>query len=93
MGITKPGQTPKKHPPTLNNAQGQPLFLDSGSTNSILPRTLVDDIVANFLGATYDSARDLHQVDYSYASQDETIDFGFGAKEIRVLFKQFIWSQ
>jgi hypothetical protein len=93
VGITKPGQASKKYPSSSNDPQGQPVFLDSGSTISILPSALVDAIVADFPGAKYDSTQDLYEVDCSFASQAGTMDFSFGAKEIKVPFHQFIWQQ
>ena len=88
IGITKPGQAAKKYP----SASNQPVVLDSGSTISILPDALVDEVVADF-DATYDAIADLYKVDCSYTSQDGTMDFTFGAKEIKVPYKQFIWAQ
>lgn len=91
VGITKPGQKYKKYS-SSSNPQGQPIVFDTGSTISSLPSILVHAIVADFPGATHISSNDLYQVNCKFASQDGTVDFGFGDTVIQVPYNQFIWQ-
>lgn len=92
VGITKPGQAPKKYAPTSTNPKGQAVFLDTGSTLSNVPTSLFNAILADFPGATLDPAAGTYQVDCKYASEHGTVDFGFGNKVIHVPFKEFLWQ-
>jgi hypothetical protein len=91
-GITKPGAQPKKYTPVGTNPQGLPVFLDSGSTIANLPSALVNQILADFPGATHIADGDVYQVDCSLTSQAGTLDFGFGDMIIHVPYSEFIWS-
>ena len=72
----------------------QAVFLDSGGTFSRLPAALVDEIIAQFPGAQSVSSgpTTYYVVNCSYASQDGSIDFGFGNTIINVPWHQFIWE-
>jgi hypothetical protein len=92
VGITKPGAPPKVYPPSSSNPLGQPVFLDSGSTVSLLPSALVAEIVADFPGATLDlGGSGLYIVPCSVASEAGTVDFGFGNTVIHVPYHEFVW--
>lgn len=92
VGITKPGSTTSKlYAPTSADPKGQPVFLDSGGTLSRLPTSLFNAIIADFPGATQDGASGLYLIDCAQASQDGTVDFGFGNTIIHVTYNDFIW--
>ena len=90
VGITKPGESSKLYPPTSGNPQGQAVFLDSGGTLSRLPTSLVNAIVADFPGATFDAVNCVYHVDCAVESHAGTIDFGFGNTVIHVPYHEFI---
>jgi hypothetical protein len=92
VGITKPGSTVSKiYPPTSADPQGQPVFLDSGGTLSRLPTPLFNAIIADFPGATQEGTSGIYRVDCALASQNGTVDFGFGSTIIHVPYNEFIW--
>jgi hypothetical protein len=89
-GITQPGKSSKVYPPSSSNPQGQPIFLDSGSTFCNFPTSLFNNLVADFPGATFDQSAAVYIVDCSLRSQAGTIDFGFGELTIHVPYSEFI---
>jgi hypothetical protein len=89
-GITQPGKSSRFYPPSSSNPQGQPIFLDSGSTFCNFPTSLFNNLVADFPGATFDPTAEVYIVDCSLRSQAGTIDFGFGELTIRVPYSDFI---
>ncbi|RKU43231.1 hypothetical protein DL546_002480 [Coniochaeta pulveracea] len=68
-----------------------PVVLDSGSSLSYLPDTIVSGM-AEDLDAQYDRSSQLYIVDCSVRSQQGTFDFTFGQAVIRVPFDEFIWA-
>jgi hypothetical protein len=91
IGITKPGEAAKTYTLPGKDPKGQPVFLDSGGTLSRLPTPLFNEIIADFPGATEDGTSGLYLVDCALASQDGTVDFGFGNTIISVPYNEFIW--
>jgi len=85
VGITKPGKSPKTY-----SSSSIPVFLDSGTTVSLLPQSIFDAIVADFPGAT-PRANGFYTVDCAIASQLGTIDFTFGNTIINVPYREFLW--
>lgn len=88
MGITKPGQAPKTY-----SQSGIPVFLDCGSSIANLPTFLVNQILADFPGATYLPEPQIYQIDCSFATQDGTVNFGFGDIIFNVPYSEFIMQQ
>ncbi|CZT48404.1 uncharacterized protein RSE6_09089 [Rhynchosporium secalis] len=65
-------------------------FLDSGTTLSYLPRSIVRRVAAAFPGAKSDGDGN-YIVPCSVANQTGFMDFGFGEQIIRVPWKELVW--
>ncbi|CZS91727.1 uncharacterized protein RAG0_02250 [Rhynchosporium agropyri] len=65
-------------------------FLDSGTTLSYLPRSIVRRVAAAFPGAKSDGNGN-YIVPCSVANQTGFMDFGFGEQIIRVPWKELVW--
>jgi hypothetical protein len=76
---------------TTYDGGNTPVVLDSGSSLSYLPDTIVSGM-ADDLDATYDRQSELYIVDCSVRNQEGTFDFTFGQAIIRVPFQEFIWA-
>lgn len=68
-----------------------PVVLDSGSSLSYLPSSIVSSMADDF-DATYDSDSELYQVPCSQAQSSGSVDFSFGDAKISVPFNEFIWQ-
>ncbi|KAI0867144.1 acid protease [Xylaria cubensis] len=72
-----------------------PLIVDSGTTLSLLPESLVTKLAAQFPGATSDGAGGYH-VDCAYQNQTGTVDFEIltetGTVTINIAYRDFIWN-
>ena len=68
-----------------------PIVLDTGSSLSILPSSVVEGMVTDF-DAKLDSNSGLYFVDCSVASEDDTIDFAFPGITINVPMSEFIFD-
>ncbi|KXJ89458.1 aspartic peptidase domain-containing protein [Microdochium bolleyi] len=67
------------------------IIVDSGTTLTILPRSLVESLAAKFPGAQYDGSGG-YTVPCSYREQAGSVTFGFGAfATISVSYRDFIW--
>ncbi|SCU86979.1 LAFA_0E04016g1_1 [Lachancea sp. 'fantastica'] len=66
-----------------------PVVLDSGSTLSYLPASLVS-AVASSLGATYSSSSELYLFDCSKVSNDDSFVFDFGGFQIESSLANYI---
>lgn len=67
------------------------VIVDSGTTLSILPRSLVESLAAKFPGATYDGSGG-YTVPCSYRDQKGSVTFGFGTyATVSVSYSDFIW--
>ncbi|KAI0487052.1 aspartic peptidase domain-containing protein [Xylaria cf. heliscus] len=72
-----------------------PLIVDSGTTLSLLPESLVSKLAAQFPGAKPDGAGG-YRVPCAYQNQTGTVDFEFlsanGTATINVAYSDFIWN-
>jgi len=66
-----------------------PVFLDSGSTLTLLPPTLVASIASDF-GAVGPDSTGLYSVDCSIGRANGTLDFAFSGVTIRVPYHELI---
>ncbi|KAK3695490.1 eukaryotic aspartyl protease [Podospora appendiculata] len=66
-----------------------PIVLDTGSTFSSLPASIVDQMVTDF-GAQLDKASDVYIVPCSQRTQGGTLDFVFGKGTIKIPVADFI---
>ncbi len=79
---------PSRRARTYTNSSMQ-VFLDSGSTLTLLPTELVSAIAADF-GATTADSNGFFPVDCSLASLNGTLDFAFSGVSIRVPYHELI---
>ncbi|KAJ8113662.1 hypothetical protein ONZ43_g5108 [Nemania bipapillata] len=72
-----------------------PVIVDSGTTLSLLPESVVSKLAAQFPGAVSDGNGG-YRVDCSYQDKDGSVDFGFlsgtGTVTINVAYRDFIWN-
>ncbi|KLU82927.1 hypothetical protein MAPG_01994 [Magnaporthiopsis poae ATCC 64411] len=74
-----------------------PIVIDSGSSLSFLPKTVVDQM-ANDTGAQFDSQAEVYIVPCSLLSSQGSFDFTFGGgggsatAKISVPYREFIWQ-
>ncbi|KAH8886725.1 acid protease [Thozetella sp. PMI_491] len=68
-----------------------PVVLDSGSSLSYLPASMVRSMAADF-GGQKDPESGLYLVSCDLTSTSGSIDFAFGAVTIKVPFNEFIWE-
>ncbi len=68
-----------------------PVVLDSGSSLSYLPMSLVSAIASDF-GGKYDSSSGFYIVPCTQGGKGGSVDFAFGAVTIKVPFHEFIWN-
>ena len=85
VGISKPGSGSK----TYSNS-GIPIVLDTGSTLSYLPQSIVTQLAADF-GSTLDQDGSI-PVSCSLQSQGGSVDFTFGSLTLKVPYHEFIWE-
>lgn len=90
IGQTVPGQSSKSYALPSGNANGLPVFLDSGSTLSWIPASLFTAIGQDYPGARLDSAGTHYVVPCNAPSG--SIDFTFSGKTISVAYSDFIWN-
>jgi hypothetical protein len=86
VALSKSGSSSKQYSNT-----NMPIVLDSGSSLSYLPSSIVSAMAADFQG-TLDQSSGLYQVDCSQAKSKGSVDFTFGAVTIKVPFNEFIWQ-
>lgn len=87
IALSKSGSSSKQYA----NSQ-MPIVLDSGSTLSYLPASIVSAMASDF-GGTFDSSSQLYQVPCSQATASSgSVDFTFGQATIKVPFNEFIWQ-
>ncbi|KAB5517293.1 aspartic peptidase domain-containing protein [Coniochaeta sp. 2T2.1] len=86
VALSKSGSNTKQYP----NAN-MPIVLDSGSSLSYLPSSIVTQMAQDFQGQ-FDSSSGLYQVPCAQAQQQGTVDFTFGEATIKVPFNEFIWQ-
>ncbi|KAI1742370.1 acid protease [Xylaria scruposa] len=81
--------------PLTDSSLPLPLIVDSGTTLSLLPESLVSKLAAQFPGATSDGAGG-YRVDCAYQNQTGTVDFEIraqtGTVTINVSYRDFIWN-
>ncbi|KAB5513261.1 aspartic peptidase domain-containing protein [Coniochaeta sp. 2T2.1] len=97
--LTSVGITPPTGPSAAfyeDASPGLPVILDSGGTITRLPtplyRAIGEAFIAEFPGTVLDAESGYYVVDCSIADSPGSVDFGFGAKTIRVAYKDVIWS-
>lgn len=84
MSLTPPSGNVKKY---SNSTMA--VFLDSGATLTLLPKTLADSIAADF-GASAADADGFYRVDCSLNDLPGTVDFAFNGVTIRVPYDEMI---
>ncbi|KAI0414220.1 aspartic peptidase domain-containing protein [Xylaria grammica] len=71
------------------------VIIDSGTTLSLLPESVVSKVAAQFPGAQSDGAGG-YRVDCAYQSRDGSVEFSFlagtGTVTINVSYNDFIWN-
>lgn len=67
-----------------------PVVLDTGSTISYLPQSVIDGLAADFGAETLDDGT--LAVDCGTAQQSGSVDFVFGALTVRVPYHEFVWE-
>lgn len=87
VGITKPGSSSS----SVYSNSGMPIVLDSGSSLSYLPSSLVKSM-ANDLQGNFDSQSGFYLIDCKQVTQKGSIDFTFGSVSIKVPYSEFIWQ-
>ncbi len=85
VGISKPGSGSK----TYSNS-GMPIVLDTGSTLSYLPQSIINQLAADF-GSTVGQDGSI-SVPCSLQSQSGSVDFTFGTLTLKVPYHEFIWE-
>ncbi|KAH8902014.1 acid protease [Coniochaeta sp. PMI_546] len=97
--LTSVGVTPPAGPAAslyADTSPGLPVFLDSGGTLTRLPtplyRAIGEAFISEFPGAFLDEPSGYYVVDCAIAGSPGSVDFGFGAKIIRVAYKDVIWD-
>lgn len=86
VALSKSGSSSKQY-----SGSSMPIVLDSGSSLSYLPSSLVAAMAADFQG-DYDSSSGLYQVPCSQAKASGSVDFTFGQATIKVPFNEFVWQ-
>lgn len=89
VGITVPGNTTSKTVTPVG--YNQPIFPDSGSTLCSLPTAAFNSLLAYFLPGAVNQGDGTYVVDCALKLQPGTIDFGFGAKVIKVSYNEWFW--
>ncbi|TGO90809.1 hypothetical protein BPOR_0050g00140 [Botrytis porri] len=87
FGITFPGQLPTN---LTSTGYAKPVIVDSGSTLSYLPPSLVNAMLPYFPGWV-SKGGGLYTIPCSFKNIAGTVDFGFAGKIIRIQLAQFIW--
>lgn len=85
VGFTTPDGTPRQY---RNSAMD--IFLDSGSTLTLLPPAMVETIASNFGGRPSTSSSGLYLVDCSLARASGSLDFAFEGVTIRVPLHEIV---
>lgn len=87
VGTTKPGA---KHGGSTYANSALPVVLDTGSTLSYLPQSIIDSLAQDFGAETLDDGS--LSVDCSTAQESGSVDFTFGALTIHVPYSEFVWE-
>ncbi|KAF7938755.1 uncharacterized protein EAE98_001093 [Botrytis deweyae] len=87
FGITFPGQLPTN---LTSTGYAKPVIVDSGSTLSYLPPSLVNAMLPYFPGWV-SKGGGLYTIPCSFRNIAGTMDFGFAGQIIRIQLAQFIW--
>ncbi|KAG8157138.1 hypothetical protein KVR01_013128 [Diaporthe batatas] len=86
MSITPPSGNRKMYPNTTMD-----VFLDTGSTLTLLPQALCDSLGADFGSPGMDDSG-FYPIDCSLADLPGTVDFDFNGVQIKVPYNEFIRS-
>ncbi|KAI0160171.1 acid protease [Xylariaceae sp. FL1272] len=93
IGIKPPGSSVST--PLVDTNIPLDVILDSGTTLSLLPESIVSDLAAKFPGAEPDGNGG-YVVDCSFQDQDGSVDFEFLAGSstvtINVAYRDFVWN-
>ncbi|TGO48928.1 hypothetical protein BCON_0225g00040 [Botryotinia convoluta] len=87
FGITFPGQLPTN---LTSTGYAKAVIVDSGSTLSYLPPSLVNAMLPYFPGWV-SKGGGLYTIPCSFRNIAGTMDFGFAGQIIRIQLAQFIW--
>jgi hypothetical protein len=91
VGVTAPGSSTSQ----ILTAKSYSLevFLDSGTTLSIIPQNLFNAILAFFPGAApASSGSTTYTVPCNYTTMGGTVDFNFGGVVVNIPYSEFIWQ-
>lgn len=69
-----------------------PVYINTGSTLSFFPKSVVDHAAEAFPGAVWVPKAGVYQVSCTYRSQDKTVDFLIGGTTVKVPYADFIWE-
>lgn len=84
--LSRSGQSAKSY-----SGANLPVVVDSGSSLSYLPNSIVKAMAADFSGQL-DTDSGLYLVPCSQTTQGGTVDFVFGSATIKVPFSEWIWK-
>ncbi|KAK1832241.1 aspartic peptidase domain-containing protein [Podospora conica] len=87
IGISPPGGG---GPPRKYEGSDIPVFLDSGSTMTLLPPALADAIAADFGVPAGADAKGFYRIDCGFTRSGGTVDFGFEGVTVKVPYKEMI---
>lgn len=85
IGISPPGGGA----PRVYNDSNIPVFLDSGSTMTLLPPALANAIAADF-GVAAPDAKGFYRIDCGFTKSGGTLDFAFQGVTVKVPYKEMI---
>ncbi|KAK4187152.1 putative aspartic-type endopeptidase [Podospora australis] len=81
--------TPPNNQTKVYEGSGMPVFLDSGSTMTLLPKNLSATIAKDF-GANEEDANGFYRIDCGLTTMNGTLDFSFEGLNIKVPYKELI---
>lgn len=85
IGISPPGGGAAR----VYNDSKIPVFLDSGSTMTLLPAALANAIAADF-GVAAPDAKGFYRIDCGFTKSGGTLDFAFQGVTVKVPYKEMI---
>ncbi len=85
IGVTKPGGSPSTY-----SGSGMPIVLDTGSTLSYLPKSIISQLANDFSAKTAQDGS--LPVSCDLQSQGGSVDFTFGSLTLKVPYHEFIWE-
>ncbi|OAA63613.1 candidapepsin-4 precursor [Niveomyces insectorum RCEF 264] len=90
VALTAPGSSSSSTSSKTYPNSALQVFLDSGSTLTLLPTALADAIAADFGAAAGGNANGFYTVDCSLAGRPGSLDFAFAGATVRVPYHELI---